>query len=266
MADVFLLLIGLITGCMTGLLGIGGGIITVPALLFVLPLLGIEPYSVYVATGLSAVVGLAGGLSSFLSHVRHRPIPVVWTLTLGFGALSGALLGGLISTWFPPLVVYLLFSGFLITSLTMSLRSRNDDRSSVTDSESLQHMPFNLPTRLLLGAFIGLVSAQVGVGGAVLLQAILMGAKRVSTRVVIGSTSLFVVLTCLGTVLGKELQHGLPWFDAVLLTLGAASGGWIGAKISRHVPVVWLKRLLNTFIVITLIRVLVEMGSLVIKH
>lgn len=43
---------------MTGLLGIGGGIITVPALLFVLPLLGIEPYSVYVATGLSAVVGL----------------------------------------------------------------------------------------------------------------------------------------------------------------------------------------------------------------
>ena len=233
-----------------------------PALLFVLPLFGVEPYSVYVATGLSAVVGLAGGLSSFLSHVRHRPIPVVWTLTLGFGALSGALLGGLISTWFPPLLVYLLFTGFLVTSLTMSLRSRNDDRSCESDSESLKHMPFNLPTRLLLGAFIGMVSAQVGVGGAVLLQAILMGAKRVSTRVVIGATSLFVVLTCLGTVLGKQLQHGLPWMDAMWLTLGAGAGGWIGAKISRHVPVTWLKALLNTFICITLVRVLLEIGHI----
>ena len=60
--------IGLFTGFISGLLGIGGGILMAPLLLYVPPLFGLEPLSMRGVAGLTIVMGLFGCLSGGVSH------------------------------------------------------------------------------------------------------------------------------------------------------------------------------------------------------
>ena len=64
--------LGLVTGFLSGLLGIGGGIIMAPLLLFIPPLFGIKPLSMQVVAGLTIVQGLVACVSGALTHRRFH--------------------------------------------------------------------------------------------------------------------------------------------------------------------------------------------------
>ena len=64
--------LGILTGFLSGLLGIGGGIIMAPLLLYVPPLFGITPLPMQTVSGLTIVQGLAACVSGGLTHGRHH--------------------------------------------------------------------------------------------------------------------------------------------------------------------------------------------------
>lgn len=75
--------LGLISGFLSGLLGIGGGIVMAPLLLYVPPLLGMETLTMQSVAGLTIVQGLAACLSGSLIHKKLRFVsnelsPFIW--------------------------------------------------------------------------------------------------------------------------------------------------------------------------------------------
>ncbi|MCK5192959.1 MAG: TSUP family transporter, partial [Desulfobulbaceae bacterium] len=66
--------LGLITGFLSGLLGIGGGIVMAPLLLYVPPLFGFEPLPMRIVAGLTIVQGLLACISGALSHRQFRMV------------------------------------------------------------------------------------------------------------------------------------------------------------------------------------------------
>ena len=64
--------LGLITGFLSGLIGIGGGIVMAPLLLYVPPLFGFDPLPMRIVAGLTITQGLLGCLSGAVSHRRVR--------------------------------------------------------------------------------------------------------------------------------------------------------------------------------------------------
>ena len=86
--------VGLAGGFLAGLLGIGGGIITAPLLLYVPPLLGQEPLGMHVVSGLTITQSLFAGLFGALAHRRHgnvdRGLATVMSIVVFVSALSGA--------------------------------------------------------------------------------------------------------------------------------------------------------------------------------
>ena len=75
---VLLLLLGGIVGVMAGLLGIGGGLIVVPALLFLLPMAGIDPaisMQIALATSLASIIITSG--SSALNHFKFGNVDML---------------------------------------------------------------------------------------------------------------------------------------------------------------------------------------------
>jgi uncharacterized protein len=153
-----LLLAGVGAGLLSGLLGIGGAMVLVPVLTFVLGHSGIAPqYTVKmaVATSLASIVFTSA--SSVRAH--HRRGAVRWDIArvLAPGIVVGSLGGAQIAVALPAKALGILFAVFIAFSATQMLRDRKPKPSRT--------VPGPLGT-FGVGLVIGLLSAIVGAGGA----------------------------------------------------------------------------------------------------
>lgn len=97
-----LLLLGAVVGVLAGLLGIGGGLLVVPALLFLLPYAGISTEIVMqlaLATSLATIILTSG--SSALNHLKLGNVDVFVVKWLMPGVVVGGFLGSVVAEWIP---------------------------------------------------------------------------------------------------------------------------------------------------------------------
>jgi uncharacterized protein len=156
-----LLLLGLCTGFLAGLLGIGGGMLMAPFLTLILSHRGVAAgLSVKMAIATSMATILFTSLSSVWAH--HRRGAVRWDLVRGMA--PGILLGGLLAgagvfALIKGQALALVFALFVSFSATQMLRDRKPTPS--------RQMP-GLPGRAAAGGGIGFLSGLVGAGGGFL--------------------------------------------------------------------------------------------------
>lgn len=254
--ELFLTLLGFVVGIFSGLLGIGGGVLMVPALVFLPSLLGIHPYTVHMATGIAAVQGFVGGLSSFATHYRKGAVLLSLIGPLALGSVLGGLLGGIVSGLVSALFLYSLFAVILLMTLVAAFFFPAKDRVTTENSEVLPCLPWR--NGVLVGGGISFLAANTGIGGAVLLLPFLIYTRHIPIRLAIGTAAGIVVVTSLSAVIGKALVHLVPFADAFWVSGGALLGGAFGARLSHHLSPVFLKRLLLVMVAVALVRVLVE--------
>ncbi len=155
---VELLTLGLCTGFLAGLLGIGGGMLMVPFITFILTSKGFPPEHIVkmaVATSLATICFTS--ISSVWAH--HKRGAVLWpvALTLAPGILAGSLLGAQLAVAMSGKVLSVLFAVFVAFSATQMFLNRKPKPSRV------------LPGKMgmfSMGGLIGGLSSLVGAGGA----------------------------------------------------------------------------------------------------
>ncbi len=105
-----LVLIGVIAGILSGIFGIGGGVIIVPALIYILG------FSQHQATGTSLAVLLPPiGLAAVLEYYRHGHVDLKAALIIALSALLGAWLGAILANKLSDAVLRLGFGIFVVT-------------------------------------------------------------------------------------------------------------------------------------------------------
>ena len=115
--------VGVVAGAYAGLLGVGGGIVMVPAMVLLLD----QPQRVAEGTSLLAIVG-----TSFVAaraHHRNRLILPRWAGLLAMGGVGGAVLGSLVAVAVieDEAVLQKIFGVFLIvTAVSIALRRRDE--------------------------------------------------------------------------------------------------------------------------------------------
>ena len=155
---VELLTLGLCTGFLAGLLGIGGGMLMVPFISFILTSKGYPvEYVVKMAVATSLATICFTSLSSVWAH--HKRGAVLWpvALTLAPGILAGSLLGAQLAVAMPGKLLSVLFAVFVAFSATQMFLNRKPKPSRV------------LPSKVgmfSMGGLIGGLSSLVGAGGA----------------------------------------------------------------------------------------------------
>jgi uncharacterized membrane protein YfcA len=156
-----LLALGMVTGFLAGLLGVGGGMLMVPFLSFILSHRGVEPgLAVKMAIATSMATILFTSLSSVRAH--HGRAAVRWDLVRGMapGIVGGGLAAGAgLFSLLKGQGLALFFSLFVGFSATQMLRNRRPTPS--------RQMP-GPAGQTAVGAAIGLLSGLVGAGGAFL--------------------------------------------------------------------------------------------------
>jgi len=153
-----LALIGVCTGFLAGLLGIGGGMLMVPFLTIILTARGYPAdYTVKAAVATSLATICFTSLSSVRAH--HQRGAVLWHVVrvLAPGILVGSLVGARVAVALPGKVLGVLFAAFVAFSATQMFLNRRPEPSRTLPG----------PAGMFgVGVVIGWLSSMVGAGGA----------------------------------------------------------------------------------------------------
>jgi uncharacterized membrane protein YfcA len=153
-----LLLLGSVTGFLAGLLGIGGGMLMVPFMSFILTAKGYPAdYTVKMAVATSLATICFTSMSSVRAH--HRRGAVLWPIVrlLAPGILLGSLVGAQLAVALPGRILGILFAVFVAFSATQMFLDRKPKPSRT--------LPGRVGT-FGMGWVIGMLSSLVGAGGA----------------------------------------------------------------------------------------------------
>ena len=270
--NAFLLLgLGGMVGVLSGMFGVGGGFLMTPLLFFI----GIPP-AVAVATEANQIV--ASSFSGVLAHLRRKTVDLKMGTVLLVGGLIGAALGVVIFNYLKAMgqvdllvrLSYVVFLGIVgglmfIESLRALRKTRAAGGAPVSERRKhtwVHNLPFKMKFRvsglyisvippLLVGVFVGILSAIMGVGGGFIMVPAMIYLLGMPTKVVVG-TSLFQIIfvTAFTTLLHATTNFTVDIVLAVLLLVGGVIGAQIGTRIGTRMKAEQLRILLSALVLV----------------
>src|SRR2546430_5534974 len=156
---------GLVASFLSGLLGIGGGLVLTPLLLYLPPVLGGSAIPVKVITGLTIVQAISGSLLGVLRHRHYGNVSMDLVWAMGPPAAVASLVGALVSQATPDRVLLLIFAILAFAGAVMLLLPVTAQHAGANTVRYDRRLATGLA--LVLGFFGGMVG--VG-GGAVALR------------------------------------------------------------------------------------------------
>lgn len=240
---LLLLLIGILGGGVAGMLGVGGGLIFTPVLIYVYGDALAQPVPWIIATSLLCT--FAASLSSVRTHWARDNM--FWKEGLLVGICS--LLGTAAGVWFVGSGYYeqrefsLLFSALLLyTAYRFLLVKTKTEASSAHNNAGSSQRHIYLPQALLIGALGGIIATLAGVGGGVVMVPIMSIALGLPYHKTISISSTAIVCISLFSWLQFSLktpsEAGLTPFTLGFVDFGTGLPLLAGALIGANYGVV----------------------------
>lgn len=254
---VFMLL-GCVIGVISGLLGVGGGTVVVPTVVFFLTFIGADPSVIMkVALGTSFAVVATTSLSSVIAHQRRGS--VVWSVvaTLGLGAMIGVALGSKVVSGMSDSVLQILFCIFLAYTIFNMLRT-----ASKKEADSAANVP--KIGYVGIGGVIGFLSSFVGIGGGVMIVPVLSKIGHKMKNAIASSSAVGVLLALAGAISSiftglnvaetPDNSFGFIYLPAFIgLSVTSILFAPLGAKLVYTLPVKRIRQIFAGFLTIVLI-------------
>lgn len=262
---LLLLAIGCAGGFLSGLLGVGGGIIFVPALFFSLSSLGFsEEHAMHIAVGSSLAVVMATGSTSAFSHFKRGGVDTAILRGWGVPIVIGVVLGALVASSVKSAVLKEIFA--CMTLLIAFYMAFSKDR---TDAVPLRFL--TLKVQKFLAALIGVVSAMLGVGGAILTVPLMSYIGLPMPRAVGTGAALGVAVAVPGVisymVAGTLISETLPpWsigyvniLTAAMIIPSSMLLAPLGVRLSHSMPRTMLRRVFAAVLIIVSVRMFLSL-------
>ncbi|MBL4941816.1 MAG: sulfite exporter TauE/SafE family protein [Colwellia sp.] len=257
-------LLGALVGFLAGLLGIGGGLIVVPALVYLLPQLGVGNellgndviMPMALATSLAAIVMTSS--SAALAHHKNNNIPWHMTKPLMFIVAVGALLGAFIADHLSAQALTNFFAVAVILLASYMLASIRSQRSRA--------MPSNIMLQFI-SLITGVIASLMGMAGGAILVPVLTY-FGVPLRHCIGIATACGVMVALFGSLGYIIAGfdnallpawslGYVYLPALLgIALTSSLFAPVGVKFAAKLPVQTLKKFFAVFLILVAIKMI----------
>lgn len=251
--------LGVFAGIIAGFLGVGGGLIIVPVLVYIFQGKGFdENLLVHIAIGTSLATIVTTSISSVYAH--HKRGAVLWPVfrRMTPGIIAGALLGAVIADFLPSDQLRIVFGIFeLLAAAYMAWNF-------------IPAPHRNLPRHFVLnitGVLIGMVSSVIGIGGGTMTVPFLTWCN-ISIRNAVGTSSAcglpIAVAGATGFVLTGWSEAALPEWSTGYIYWPAFLGivpasmvfAPVGARLTHALPVSITKRFFSLFLAFLGIRML----------
>lgn len=228
--------LGLIIGMLLGLLGGGGSILAVPALVYGVGM----PLAAAVPTSLVVV-----GISSATALIpRLREGQVQWRLAAVFGAAGAgaAFAGAAVNRLLEPRVVLVGFATMMVAAGVRMLR----EQTTVGGDCALPGGGINwrgcLPKAIGSGVVVGFLTGLFGVGGGFLIIPALVLLLGLPMTVAVGTSLVIIVINSLAGFTAHAGDAALDYRIALAFTAAAVVGSLASARVASRLPAERLRR------------------------
>lgn len=276
--------LGLGVGLLSGLFGVGGGFLMTPLLMMI----GIPP-TIAAATDANQIV--AASASGTFSHWRLGNVD----FKMGFYLLIGGFLGGaggvqvikiLRATGgadFMIKMTYVIMLGLVGSFMFVeSLHAMRKTKKVTTTTDQVSSpkkkkrgfftaLPMQIYFEksgvthsaivpLVLGTFVGVLAAIMGVGGGFLMVPVMIYMLRMPMHVVVGTSLFQILFTCIEvTYLQAYSNHTVDFMLALLLLVGSVFGAQIGTVLGKKLHGEQLKILLSIIVLAVTVKIVLEL-------
>ncbi len=274
--------IGAFLGLIMGLVGVGGGFLLTPLMMF----LGIPP-PVAVASVANQLV--APSVSGVLSHWKRSNVDFKMGTVLLLGGIVGSSIGVILFNFLGKIgqldfvikssyIIFLTLIGTLMfsESLRLILRTR---KGKVTRGKLHQHnwlhgLPFKIRFRksklyisvllpILIGVVVGILAALMGIGGGFIIVPAMIYLLGMPTSLVVG-TSLFQIIFVAAntTILQASQNQTVDIVLATILLLGSVIGVQIGSRFTNILKGEYLRLILSSIIILVSLKLLIDLVTI----
>jgi uncharacterized membrane protein YfcA len=272
--------LGGIVGLLTGMLGVGGGFLTTPILIFY----GIPP-AVAVASAATQITGTS--VSGMLAYRRRRGVDYRMGAVLIAGGILGSLAGGMLFRLLQEsgqidTAIGLLYVILLLAMGVLMVREAATSLGIVKSAPAVagqrRHNPLiaALPLRwrfyqsglyisplapLALGFVSGILTTLLGVGGGFIVVPAMIYLLGMSAQSVVGTSLMqIVVVTAATTLVHATTTKSVDIVLAVLLLIGSVVGAQIGVRLSLRVKPELLRMALAVVVLAVAFRLMLGLG------
>lgn len=255
------LTLGLLSGFVAGLLGVGGGLILVPALAWIFTLQGFSSaHIMLLALGTSLAIISFTAISSVRAHHAHGAVNWSMVYRITPGIIAGTFFGTWLASRLPNQFLHVFFVVFLFYAATQMLLNFKPAPN--------RELPGFLGTSLA-GGLIGLISSWVGIGGGTLSVPFMLWCnsklhQAIATSAAIGFP--IAIAGMLGYMVTGWNITTLPSYSAGYVYLPALAGiasasmltAPLGARLAHRLPVGLLKRIFAVLLYVLGIKMLMS--------
>lgn len=260
MEQLTFLLLGIAAGILSGLFGIGGGIVIVPSLIAIF---GMDILNAN-ATSLAAML-LPVGIFGVIAYYKAGLVNIKESLIISLGLFAGSFIGGELAVNLSESILAKLYAGFLlyialsyldVFSAVAKLRHKysntpNADMNVTLQSETKSAKKGSAFIYILVGIVAGVFAGMFGKGGGIIIVPILISLFHYDGKMAV-ATSLAALQLPVGlpSVLIYAEQGYLNIIAAALIALGIVIGAVVGSKIGIKIPTTIFKKIFAFFLLL----------------
>lgn len=267
---IIAVIIGFLSAFVGSLVGLGGGIIFVPAMLYLYDNFASFSWaSPQTIVGISLITMVFTGMSSTLAYYKLKRLDVKTGVIFLIGSLPGSIVGAWINTkmdldsfslYFGILMLIIFFMMLIDREKLMKdkpLDITDNTRTFVIDNITYQYN-VNLVPAFILSFAVGLLSGLFGIGGGTISVPAMILFFGIPVQIAIG-TSMFMIffISIISSSTHIVLGH-IVWKYMLFFIIGSYIGGTVGARTNKLFKGKTLEWFLKIVIVIAAIQLIYE--------
>jgi uncharacterized membrane protein YfcA len=250
--EVFLILfgVGIAAGMLSGMFGVGGGIVVVPSLLAVYSLTGFNsPYTVHVAIATSLFTIIFTSTSSAYKHSKHGNVFWLAALLIGVSSAAAVFVFSKIAFALPGDVLKKIFGIVLIIVCIKMLTEKKQVNGK--EDEGFEAGKVKKLYCIVIGALAGTIAAFTGLGGGIFKIPLLHYVAKFPLRKAIGTSAAALFITSLAGAL-SYIFNAPPGADTMKYSIGIVDALSALPIVMASIPFaqvgVYVNKKTNTFL------------------
>lgn len=240
-ATIETLLVGLVTGILSGAFGVGGGIFCTPVIRM---LLNVSPH---VAVGTTMALIIPTSIVGAINYIKQKQIDLRLAKLLALPAVLGTVLGATATHFVKPAVLMILFAGFAFIAgldLALGIGDKFLKRRREKNDEDALKVALAVPAAAAMGIgfLAGFLAGFFGVGGGFILVPCLLYTFNISVKAAFGTSLLVIAAVSIPGTLTHATHGHMNFHLALSMVAGAIPGAWLGSFLSLRLKDSFLRR------------------------
>ena len=237
-----------VTSLVSGMLGLGGAVLLIPAYLYLPRLFAIAPLDMRSISGMTSVQVLASALLGMWTHGSRGSVDSRLALTMGVPITAASFAGAMLSGVVHPDVIVGVFGCMALLGALLMLAAKEP-------AAMKGPLAYDARVAVTIAVVVGLFGGIVGAPGAFLLSPLMIAVLKVPTRMTVGTTMAIVVLSALAASAGKLVTSQVPLVETTVAVMASLPGVHLGSRFSYVCP----PRVLRWVIAVVIFGVGIEM-------